>query len=289
MELRTLKYFLVVAQEENITRAAGLLHITQPTLSRQLMQLEQELGVKLLRRSKHSMLLTEDGMLLYRRAQEIINLAEKTEKELSHGEETVSGEISIGCGETQNVAFLAQLMTSFQKQYPHVRFDIFTGNADSVKERIENGLLDFGLLLEPVEIGKYHFVRMPCREKWCVLMRRDSPLAAKEHIVPGDLIGYPLLLPKRQSVRNELENWFGKAFGRMNVVSTCNLSYNNQSIMVEQHLGIALVHEFTCSHEALCLRPLLPEFDSSSVLVWKKNQAVSPLVARFTASIKNTV
>ena len=159
MELRVLQYFLAAAREENITRAAALLHITQPTLSRQLMQMEEELGVKLFRRGKHSILLTEEGMLLRRRAQEIVDLAEKTAKELKRGEELVSGEISIGCGERQ--------------KYPDVSFHIYTAIADDVKERLENGLLDMGLLLEPVEVSRYHYVRMPLREKWHVLMRKN--------------------------------------------------------------------------------------------------------------------
>ena len=179
MELRVLQYFLVVAREENITKAASLLHITQPTLSRQLIQMEEELGVKLFRRGKHNILLTEDGMLLRRRAQEIVDLAEKTVKELGHGEEAVSGEISIGCGETKNMKLLSEMIASFQKKYPDVSFHIYTAIADDVKERLEQGILDMGLLLEPVEISRYQYVRMPLKEKWQVLMRRDSPLAEK--------------------------------------------------------------------------------------------------------------
>lgn len=187
MEFRVLQYFLAVAREENITRAASLLHITQPTLSRQLMQMEEELGVKLFRRGKHSIQLTEDGMLLRRRAQEIIDLTEKTQKELKHGEEAVSGEISIGCGETKNMKPLSRMIASFRRKYPDVSFDIYTAIADDVKERLENGVLDMGLLLEPVEISGYHYLRMPLKEKWYVLMRKDSPLAEKQAITPDDL------------------------------------------------------------------------------------------------------
>ena len=161
MELRVLQYFLTVAREGNITRAASLMHITQPTLSRQLMQMEEELGVKLFRRGKHNILLTEEGMLLRRRAQEIVDLAEKTTKELMHGEEEVSGEISIGCGETKNMRPLSEMMASFHQKYPDVNFNIYTAIADDVKERLENGTLDMGLLLEPVEVSRYQYVRMP--------------------------------------------------------------------------------------------------------------------------------
>ena len=281
MELRVLQYFLVVAREENITKAASLLHITQPTLSRQLMSLEEELGVKLFRRGKHSIVLTEDGMLLRRRAQEIVDLAEKTAKELMHGEEAVSGEISIGCGETQNMKPLAEIMASFQQKYPDVSFHIYTAIADDVKERLENGTLDMGLLLEPVEISRYHYVRMPLKEKWQVLMRRDCRLAKREKIRPEDLVGVPLIMARRQSVRNQLENWFGYDREKLRIVSTCNISHYNQSVMVESGIGVALVMDFSCNQETLCMRPFDPKIESGCVLVWKKNLALSPVLKRF--------
>lgn len=286
MELRVLKYFLTVAREENITKAANLLHITQPTLSRQLMQLEDELGIKLFHRGRHNILLTEEGMLLRRRAQEIVDLTEKTENELVHGVETVSGEISIGCGETQNMKPLADRMASFQEQYPEVVFHIYTAIADDVTEQLENGILDMGLLLEPVEISRYHFVRMPLEEKWQVLMRKDCPLAEKDKISPDDLADMPLIIAKRQSVRNLLENWFGDAAEKIRVASTFNLSHNNESMMVESGMGLALVMEFTCNNEALCLRPLKPEIVNGSVLVWKKNQTLSLAMMRFIDYVK---
>lgn len=286
MELRVLQYFLAAAREENITKAAALLHITQPTLSRQLMQMEEELGVKLFRRGKHNILLTEEGMLLRRRAQEIVDLAEKTAKELRHGEEMVSGEISIGCGETQNMKPLSEMIASFRQKYPDVSFNIYTAIADDVKERLENGLLDMGLLLEPVEIGRYHYVRMPLREKWQVLMRRDMELAEKQKITPDDLAGVPLIIARRQSVRNVLENWFGYDKEKLHIVSTCNLSHYNQSVMVESGIGVALVMEFACNQDTLCLRPLDPEIESGCVLVWKKNLTFSLAMQRFIEYMK---
>lgn len=286
MELRVLQYFLAAAREENITKAAAFLHITQPTLSRQLMQMEEELGVKLFRRGKHNILLTEEGMLLRRRAQEIVDLAEKTAKELKHGEEMVSGEISIGCGETQNMKPLSKMIASFRQKYPDVSFNIYTAIADDVKERLENGLLDMGLLLEPVEIGRYHYVRMPLREKWQVLMRRDMELAEKQKITPDDLAGVPLIIARRQSVRNVLENWFGYDKEKLHIVSTCNLSHYNQSVMVESGIGVALVMEFACNQDTLCLRPLDPEIESGCVLVWKKNLTFSLAMQRFIEYMK---
>ena len=286
MELRVLRYFLVVAREENITRAAAFLNITQPTLSRQLMQMEEELGVKLFHRGKHNILLTEEGLLLRRRAQEIVDLTMKTEKELKHGAEVVSGEIAIGCGEARNMKPFSQMMASFQQKYPDVSFHIYTAIADDVKERLENGILDMGLLLEPVEISRYHYVRMPVEEKWRVLIRKDSALAEKDRITPEDLAGQPLIVAQRPSVRNELENWFGQAAEDVRVVCTCNLSHNNQMDMVENGVGAAMTMDFACNNDTLCLRPLEPELTSGCVLVWKKNLKLSLVMTRFVAHVK---
>lgn len=187
------------------------------------------------------------------------------------------------------MACLSQMMVSFRERYPEVTFEIFTAIADDVKEQIDNGMLDFGLMLEPVEISKYHFIRLPLREKWCVLMRRDSSLAEKERITPADLAGVPLMIAKRKSVRNELENWFGEYYEKLNIVVTRNLSYSNCCIMVENHVGAALVLAFENTYENLCLRPLFPEMETRSVLVWKKNQVLSPAVAKFVEWAKNAV
>jgi len=171
--------------------------------------------------------------MLRRRAQEIIDLTVKAEKELRHEAEVVSGEISIGCGETRNMKPLSEMMASFRQKYPDVSFHIYTAIADDVTERLESGILDMGLLLEPVEISRYRYIRMPLEERWSVLMRKDSILAEKERIAPGDLAGVPLILAKRQSVRNKLENWFGRSAKDMRVVCTCNLSHHNMMDMVE--------------------------------------------------------
>ena len=202
MELRVLKYFLVVAREENITRSAQLLHITQPTLSRQLMQLEDELGVQLFKRSKYRIILTDDGMLLRRRAQEIVDLAEKTEREFQNRDEELSGEIAIGCGETNSMSFLSERIAAFRREHPLVSFSIYSATADDIKDRLEKGLLDLGLLAEPVEIGRYDFIRMPKRDIWGALVRSDSPLAQKQVVTPADLMGTPLLMSRRQQVKD---------------------------------------------------------------------------------------
>ncbi len=264
MEFRVLKYFLMVAREENITKAAALLHLTQPTLSRQLMQLEAELGVKLFHRSKHSIILTEDGMLLKRRAQEIISLSDKTVQELSHKEDVLSGEIAIGCGETKNMLFLSEQIRKFRQKYPLVQFSIHSAIADDIKERIEKGILDIGLLMEPVDIGKYEFIRMPQKEKWGILVRKDSELAAKESINPKDLTNVPLIMVKRELVKNELASWFGDYYEGLQIAATYNLILNAAS-MVERGVGVALCFDLGASfYEDLCFIPLAPGGDKIS-------------------------
>ena len=208
MELRVLNYFLMAAREENITKAAQLLHITQPTLSRQLMQLEEELGVKLFRRSKHSIILTDEGMRLKRRAQELVSLAEKTKREFEQKGQ-ISGEIAIGSGELKSTQLLAELLFSFRQKHPLVQYEIYSGNSDNIKERIERGALDFGLLMEPVSISKYEFLRLPVKEEWGVLVREDSVLAKKKVITPEDLRGFSLIATKRDLIQNELVHWLG--------------------------------------------------------------------------------
>ena len=287
MEFRVLKYFLMVAREENITKAAALLHLTQPTLSRQLMQLEAELGVKLFHRSKHSIILTEDGMLLKRRAQEIISLSDKTVQELSHKEDVLSGEIAIGCGETKNMLFLSEQIRKFRQKYPLVQFSIHSAIADDIKERIEKGILDIGLLMEPVDIGKYEFIRMPQKEKWGILVRKDSELAVKESINPKDLTNVPLIMVKRELVKNELASWFGDYYEGLQIAATYNLILNAAS-MVERGVGVALCFDLGVSfYEDLCFIPLAPTLETGSVLVWKKNQTLGAATSQFMRYLRN--
>lgn len=206
MELRVLEYYLMVAREENITKAAELLHITQPTLSRQLAQMEEELGVRLFTRGKHSITLTEDGMLLKRRAQEIVDLADKTRRDLKHAEQDLIGKISIGSGEIKSMRVLADWIAKFHCQHPKVTFDIYSGTADEIKEQLEKGLMDSGLLAEPVDVAKYMFIRLPEKVRWGVIVRKDSPIAEKEYVTAKNLADIPLLVSKRSSVQNELAN-----------------------------------------------------------------------------------
>ncbi len=286
MELRVLNYFLMVAREENITKAAQLLHVTQPTLSRQLMQLEEELGVKLFHRGKHSVSLTEDGMLLRRRALELVALSEKTKMELQHKKEMPTGEIAIGCGETKSMSILSENMVSFRQKYPLVQFSIYSAIADDIKERIEKGLLDMGLLVEPVDISKYEFIRLPLKEQWGVLVRMDSPLAEKAFVTLEDLREVPLLMVRRELVRNELANWFGDAYEQLEIAATYNLIVN-AAYMVERGLGAALCFDLGTVFENLRFVPLAPRMETGSVLVWKKNQTLSAAQSLFIQHIRN--
>ena len=287
MELRVLKYFYTVAREGNITRAAQLLHVTQPTLSRQLMQLEEELGAVLFHRRSHRIVLTEDGMLLKRRAQELLELADRTQKEFQSREE-LSGEIAIGCGETCNMAYLSDLMVSFREEHPLVRFRVYSASADEAKDRMESGLLDLGLLMEPVDLSRYHTVPMPCRERWCALVREDCPLAALPSVTPEDLAPYPLLLSWREQVLDMLGRWLGEElFHRVTVAARYNL-INNAAVMVHSGMGAALtLDRGFAPHPGLRNVPLSPALESGAVLAWKQGQTRSRTVEQFIWHIKS--
>lgn len=288
MELRVLNYFLMVAREENITKAAQLLHVTQPTLSRQLIQLEEELGVQLFHRGKHCITLTEDGMLLRRRALEITSLSEKTIAEFKDKTEMPSGEIFIGCGETKSMEILAENIRRFHKMYPLTQFHIYSATADDVKERIEKGLLDIGLLTEPVDISKYEFIRMPCKERWGVLVNPDSVLYEKESVSPADLSGIPLIMVQRNSVKDELASWFGEVYEQLEVAATYNLILNAAS-MVKEDVGTAICFDLGMTYGKLRFIPFAPKLETGSVLVWKKNQAHTDTLRLFLQFIKNAL
>ncbi len=286
MELRVLNYFLMTAREENITKAAKLLHITQPTLSRQLMQLEEELGVTLFERGKHSITLTEDGKLLERRAQEILELAEKTKEEFLQKESSLTGELSVGSGELRSSRFLAQLLASFQKEHPLVRYEIYSGNSDNIKERIEQGTLDLGILVEPVDMSKYEFLRLPEKETWGILVREDSKLAEKEKVTPEDLEDVPLIMTRRAMLQNEIFHWFGSLAEEIEIVAGGNLWYNMVA-MVEGGLGVGLSIDLNCKYENVTFIPLSPGMESRTVLAWKKAQAFSPVTKAFIRHARN--
>lgn len=288
MELRVLRYFLTVAREENITRASIILNITQPTLSRQLIQLEEELGTKLFERGKGRIRLTNQGMLLRRRAEELLELADKTEHEFKTENTIMSGEIFIGSGEIDSFHYLADIMTDFSIRYPQVKYHLFSGNADDIKEKLNHGLVDIALLTEPVSIENYEFLRLPEKQRWGVLVRKSDPLAKKEYVVADDLLHKPLIITKRAIVQNEIENWFQGNFDDLNVIAQYNLIYN-AAILVEAGLGYAITidHLIKDSEESLtCFKPLYPSLETGSVLVWEKHQVFSPAATKFIQTIK---
>lgn len=285
MELRVLQYFLMVAREENITRAAQQLHVTQPTLSRQLVQLERELGAKLFTRSSHSIVLTDEGILLKRRAQELLALADKTVKEVAHEEDSLAGEVAIGCGEFLSMDELAETMTAFRRKYPLVTFNLHSGNVAGIKRRIEAGELDIGLVGEPVDVRTYEFVRMGCNEEWGILVREDSPLASKESVRPKDLAGCPLIVSKSESAQNALAGWFGDLAADMDVACTYNLLYNG-AILVRSGMGVAVGLRLGARYDRLRFVPLAERFQMGTVLIWKEHQAFSPVTAAFIQFVK---
>ena len=281
MEIRVLRYFLAIAREGSITNAANFLHVTQPTLSRQIRDLEEELGQKLFIRGSHSMTLTPEGMILRKRAEEIISMVDKTEAEFNSMENMVSGDIYIGSGETDVIKLVAQIAYELRVSYPGIHYHLYSGNSEDVTERLDKGLLDFGILIQPADISKYDYINLPARDTWGVIMRRDSPLAEKELIRKEDLLGVPLIC-SRQAISgerrgNEFAEWFGEDFDRLDIVTTFNLIYN-AAIMVEAGIGYALTIDRivnTAESSNLCFRPLEPRLDSGLNVIWKKYQVFS--------------
>ena len=287
MELRVLRYYLTVAREENITRAAEILHITQPTLSRQMAELEEELNTRLFERTNRKITLTEAGMLLRRRAEELVSLADKTELEFKNSGEELTGLISIGSGVSAVVSEnLPDLIQTYSKKYPHVCFELHTGTAAVIKDQLDKGLLDIGILMEPVEVEKYDFIRLPKKDVWGVLMPEDDPLAQKNSITSADLQNLPLIASWR-IVEREAKAWFGGNTDHLNVICTYDL-IDNAALLVERRLGYAFVIEGALKNYAgLVFRPLFPEVSNTSVLVWKKYQPSSGAVQKFIELARN--
>ncbi|MDI3093406.1 LysR family transcriptional regulator [Priestia megaterium] len=292
MEVRVLRYFLAVAREGNITRAADFLHVTQPTLSRQLKDLEQELGKKLFIRSSHSVILTDEGMLLRNRAEEIVNMVDKLEAEFSSMEETIGGDVYIGGGETEAMKHIARVAKDVQLRYPNIRYHLYSGNEEDITERLDKGLLDFGILIQPADISKYNYLNIPAKDVWGVVMRKDSPLAVKKSIQAADLLNVPLICSrqamKQTFSKNEFADWFGEDFHKLNIVTTYNLAYN-AAIMVEEGVGYAItldkiVNTSTASN--LCFRPLQPRLESGLNIVWKKHHVLSAAANAFLKELQ---
>ena len=282
MELRVLKYFLAVAREENITKAAQTLHITQPTLSKQLMDLENEIGKKLFFRGNRKIALTQEGLLLQKRAEEIIELVSKTEKELEQSDDTISGDIYIGAGETDLIRYVAKAAKNIQVEHPLIHFHIESGDAQSVYEQLDKGLIDFGVLFGNIDMTKYNSIEIPAKDTWGVLMSKDCALAKKKFVTAEDLIDKPLIVSRQGITRGELQNWFKTNTEKLNITATYNLVFN-ASLLVAEGLGYALCLDkiINTKESNLCFRPLTPALEISASIVWKKHQVFSKASDKF--------
>ena len=291
MEFRVLQYFLAIAREETISKAAESLHIPQPTLSRQMKELEEQLGKQLFIRGNRKINLTEEGILLRQRAEEIISLVEKTESEIMHSDTTISGDIYIGSGETEGMRILAKVIDTCHKEYPKIKFHLYSGNFQDVVEKIENGLIDFGVLIEPADISKYDFIKIPVKDKWGVLMRKDSPIASLKSITADTLKKLPLICSSQEIVKNEISGWLNDDYNKLNIVATYNLIYN-ASLLVEEGSGYALGLDKlinTSGNSKLCFIPLEPKLEVGLTLIWKKYHLFSKATSYFLNQLRKEI
>ena len=288
MELRLLRYFLTVAKEQSFTKAAEQLHITQPTLSRQMAAFEEDLGITLFIRNGKKISLTDEGILLKRRALEILNLEERTLEELKGKEEVVEGTITIGCGEFAAVETLAKICKTYKEKYPLVQIVLHTATADAVYEMMNKGLVDIALFMEPVDTEGLDYIRITDCDHWCVGMRPDDPLTEKELIKKEDLIGKPLILPERMNIQSELANWFGKDFSNLQIAFTSNLG-TNAGIMAANGLGYPISIEGAATkywrEDILVQRRISPEITTSTVIAWRRNIPYSLAVRKMIEEI----
>ena len=290
MEFRVLQYFLAVAREENITKAAEILHITQPTLSRQMAELETVLGTTLFYRTNRKTVLTEDGLRLRQRAEEIVELVSKTEAEFLTANGSISGEVYIGGGETDAMRLIARTAQQLHGKYPDIYYHLYSGNAPDVMEKLDQGLLDFGVLIEPVDKGKYAYLQLPAVDTWGVLMRRDSPYAALPDISAETLREMPLICSRQSMVNGDFTNWLGHDLKKLHLIGSYNLVYN-ASLMVAEGLGYALCLDKLVNVETsgLCFRPLQPKMEAKLVLVWKKHQMFSRVAELFLHTLRDSL
>lgn len=292
LELRVLHYFLAVAREQSISAAAESLHLSQPTLSTQLKAMEEELGKQLLIRGtkgSRKVVLTEEGMILRKRAEEILALVKKTENEILFSDESIAGDVFIGAGETDVIRFFARAARKLKNKYPEIHFHISSGNAAYVMERLDKGLIDFGLLYGAIDRSKYESIEVPIKDTFGVLMRKDSPLAEKEFITPEDLWDKPLIV-SRQEERDgwPMAGWLKRDISKLNIVATYNLLFNG-SLLVDEGLGYAVCLDKlinTTGDSNLCFRPLKPEVKTSPHIVWKKYQIFSKAAEKFLQQIQ---
>lgn len=288
MDIRTLQYFLTIAREKSITGAAEVLHMTQPPLSRQMRELEEELGKKLFIRGNRSITLTEEGMILRKRAEEIISLMEIARTEINVAQQHLSGEIYIGAAETVGLRSIAQGIKALQKKHQGIHFHLYSGHANEVMERLDHGLLDFGVVLEPVDLRGYDYIKLPNTDTWGLLMPKDCSLAKKDSIRADDLEGIPILFTNQSLADNEFSGWMSGNFVQLNIVGTYDLLFNT-SILVEEGVGYALCLDKIIrlgENDNLTFRPLEPRLEVGLYLIWKKHQNFSKTAAVFLDTMR---
>lgn len=287
MELRVLRYFLEVARRGNVTRAAEHLHVSQPTLSRQLKDLEEELGKKLLIRSNYSVKLTDEGMLLRTRAEDILDMVDKTTDEFRSLDEISGGDIHIGCAESDSVKYLIRAAKALQLKYPRIRYHIYSSGTDSVNERLDKGLLDFAVIVQEADLSKYNYLKIPSVDTWGLLLRSDHPLSEQTSIQADDLLSIPLII-SRQGMDEDFPKWLGEKQDKLNIMATYDLLFN-ASLMVKEGLGCALGFDkliHTGGDSELCFRPLEPELVSPMYVIWKKYQVFTPIAEKLLDELK---
>lgn len=293
MEIRVLKYFLAITREQSINRAAESLYLSQPSLSRQIQNLEEELGKQLLIRGTkgtRKITLTEEGMILKKRAEEILNLIEKTENEISLSDNIIAGDVYIGAGETDAVRLLAKIAKEIQSNYPDIHYHISSGNAEFVLEQLDKGLIDFGLVFGNVDSKKYNALKLSSKDTWGVLMRKDSELSHKNYITPKDLYDKPLIISHQRNQGGDFSSWLNCNLEKLNIVATYNLLFN-ASLLVDEGLGYAIVLDKiinTGDNSNLCFRPLEPAVEAELSFIWKKYQVFSKAAEQFLIKLKES-
>lgn len=288
MEIRVLRYFLEIARTGNMSRAAETLHVTQPTLSKQIKDLEQELGKKLFRRGSSSVSLTDEGMLLRKRAEDILEMVDKTADEFKALDNITGGEVHIGCAESHQIKYLAQVIKHFKKNYPLFRYHLTSGNTEQVVERLDRGLIDFAVIVEPPNLSKYNYIEVPETNVWGLVMKKDDVLSGKEKICVDDLIGLKLIC-SAQAMRVDIPRWCGENSDMLNLSGTINLAYNG-SVFVKEGLGYMLSFDKladTGADSELCFRPLEPPLETKMYVIWKKYQVFTPIAELLINEIKN--
>lgn len=288
MEIRVLRYFLEIAREGNMTRAARYLHVSQPTLSKQMKELETELGKKLFQRGSSSVHLTNEGMLLRKRAEDILEMVDKTTDEFHALDDISGGEVKIGCAESYQIKYLARSIKKLKKRYPLLRYHLSSGNTEQVTERLDKGLFDLVLIVEPPDLSKYNYLEVPETNRWGVIMRSDDRLAEKEKICIEDLYGLDLIT-SQQAMQADIPRWCGEKADMLNLSGSINLFYNG-SVFAREGLGYLLTFEHlaeTGPGSGLCFRPLDPPLETKMYVIWKKYQVFTPIAEQLLEQLKS--